>query len=90
MATTCWQNECESGVSRWLAHGEGIVDFLREVGAALLPTGNFRLVMLELDGEPVAAELAIAGGTDSESVNVGWDERFKRYAPATLSLPLSL
>lgn len=72
--------------SHWLVHGERIEDFLREVAAGLLADGNFRLVMLELGGEPVAAELAIAAGTDSDSVNLGWDERFKQYAPATLTL----
>jgi CelD/BcsL family acetyltransferase involved in cellulose biosynthesis len=72
--------------SHWLVHGEKIVDFLREVAAGLLPTGDFRLIMLELDGEPMAAELAIAAGGDPDSVNLGWDERFKQYAPATLTL----
>jgi CelD/BcsL family acetyltransferase involved in cellulose biosynthesis len=72
--------------SHWLVHGEKMEAFLRDVGARLLDGGNFRLVMVELDGEPIAAELAIAAGSDSDSVNLGWDERFKEFAPATLTL----
>jgi CelD/BcsL family acetyltransferase involved in cellulose biosynthesis len=79
-----WKNF--SHPSHWLVHGEAIHGFLRDVGAELLADGNFRLVLVELDGEPIGAELAIAAGRDSDSVNVGWDERFKQYAPSTLTL----
>jgi CelD/BcsL family acetyltransferase involved in cellulose biosynthesis len=72
--------------SHWLIHGEKIESFLREVADGLLAAEHFRLLLVEIDDTPIGAELAIAAGADSDSVNLGWDEQFKQYAPATLTL----
>jgi len=46
-----------------------------EVGRAHAADGRFRLYVVELDGEPVAAELLAAAGGEVASINGGWDPR---------------
>lgn len=72
--------------SHWLVHGESLGAFLGDVAGGLLATEGFRLILVELDGTAIGAELAIAAGSDSDSVNIGWDESYKHLAPATLTL----
>ena len=41
----------------------------------MLAAGRLRLDLVELDGEPVAAELLAAAGGEATSINGGWDEQ---------------
>jgi CelD/BcsL family acetyltransferase involved in cellulose biosynthesis len=82
-----WQ---QLGESRLVALGERLPLLLGELAQALLPTERFRLLLLELEGEPVAAQLAIAGGGELAGINTGWDERFKRFSPARLAVIYTL
>jgi CelD/BcsL family acetyltransferase involved in cellulose biosynthesis len=78
------------GESRLVALGERLPPLLSELAQALLPSERFRLLVLELDGEPVGALMAIAGGGEVVGVNTGWDERFKHFSPARLALLYTL
>jgi len=78
------------GESRFVALGERLPLLLDELAQALLPMERFRLLLLELEGEPVGALLTIVGGGELVSVNTGWDERFKRFSPARLALLYTL
>jgi CelD/BcsL family acetyltransferase involved in cellulose biosynthesis len=80
----------QPGESRLVALGERLPLLLGELAEALLPTERFRLLLLELDGEPVAAQLAIACGGELAGINTGWDERFKRFSPARLAVLYTL
>jgi len=59
---------------------------LADVGRALLPSGRFRLRMLELGGEPISAQLFLAAGRTVLYVNGGWDERHAALKPSMLGL----
>lgn len=69
--------------SRWEGRGKSAIvarepelrAVYREVARAHLADGRFRLYLVELDGEPVAAELLAAAGGEVVSLNGGWDER---------------
>jgi len=78
------------GASRLVALGEGLPLLLGELAQALLPTERFRLLLLELEGEPVGAYLTIAGGGELVGINTGWDERFKRFSPVRLAMLYTL
>src|ERR1022692_2155840 len=56
--TVRWEGR---GTSRLVALGERLPAFFEELARAL-PAGRFRLLMLELDGKPICAHLAIAAG----------------------------
>jgi CelD/BcsL family acetyltransferase involved in cellulose biosynthesis len=73
------------GESRLVALGERLATFLHDLATGLLPQERFRLLMLELDGAPICADLWIAAGGDVTGVNTGWDERFKRLSPPRLA-----
>jgi CelD/BcsL family acetyltransferase involved in cellulose biosynthesis len=73
------------GESRLVALGARLPAFLRELATGLLPQERFRMLMLELDGKPICADLWIAAGGDVTGVNTGWDERFKRFSPPRLA-----
>jgi CelD/BcsL family acetyltransferase involved in cellulose biosynthesis len=72
--------------SRWEGRGESAIvarerqltAVYEEVAQAHLADGRFRLYVLELDGEPVAAELLAAAGGEVSSINGGWDEAHAR------------
>jgi CelD/BcsL family acetyltransferase involved in cellulose biosynthesis len=82
------------GQSRLSALGERLTSTLLDAGQALLSnehpgtngTGpRFRLRIMELDGEPICADVSVAGGGEIVGFNMGWDERFKRLSPALLA-----
>ncbi|HXE44383.1 MAG TPA: GNAT family N-acetyltransferase [Conexibacter sp.] len=72
--------------ARWEGRGESAIvvrerqltAVYEEVAAAHLADGRFRLYLVELDGEPVAAELLAAAGGEVSSINGGWDEAHAR------------
>ncbi|MGA9874558.1 MAG: GNAT family N-acetyltransferase [Solirubrobacteraceae bacterium] len=78
------------GESRLVALGDRLPVLLGDLAQALLPTERFRLLLLELDGEPVGTQLTLAAGGELVGVNTGWDERFKQFSPAHLALLYTL
>ncbi|HVY95403.1 MAG TPA: GNAT family N-acetyltransferase [Solirubrobacterales bacterium] len=78
-----WEGKEKS--SNLVAFGERLAPMLTEVGEALGPE-RFRLRMLELGGEPVAALIFLVAGGHALYLNCGWDERFARHKPAMLAL----
>jgi CelD/BcsL family acetyltransferase involved in cellulose biosynthesis len=76
----------DRGRSSLVELGERLPAMLAEVGRALLPSGRFRLRMLELDGEPISAQLFLAAGRTVLYVNGGWDVRHAALKPSMLGL----
>jgi CelD/BcsL family acetyltransferase involved in cellulose biosynthesis len=76
-----WNGRGESGI---VAVEEGMRALLTDVGAELMDEGHLRLILLELDGEPIAAQLNAAAGGEVLCMNGGWDERFAKLAPSLL------
>jgi CelD/BcsL family acetyltransferase involved in cellulose biosynthesis len=84
----------ERGSSRLAALGEGLGGMLTDAGQALLDTApapgaggeRFRLRMLEIGGDTVCADLALAAGGQIVGFNSGWDERYSRLSPAQLAI----
>ncbi len=74
------------GRSRLVVLGERVPQLLCEVGNALLAEERFRLLLLELDGEPICAHLCLAAGGEVVQFNFGWDERYRHLSPPLLAL----
>jgi CelD/BcsL family acetyltransferase involved in cellulose biosynthesis len=74
------------GESHLLAAPEAIAAALVEIGAGLLESQRFRLRLLEIDGEPISAQLFLAAGGRVLYVNGGWNERFARLKPPMVGL----
>jgi CelD/BcsL family acetyltransferase involved in cellulose biosynthesis len=85
--TARWQS---LGASNLVARGERMPAMLEDVGESLVDQGRFRLMMLEIDGEPVSAHLALAAGGEVLFVNTGWDERFARLSPSSVNMLYAL
>lgn len=73
------------GDSRLVALGDRLVPLLAEIADGLGAGDRFRLWMLELDGEPICADLWVSAGEQVAGINIGWDERFKRYSAPRLA-----
>jgi CelD/BcsL family acetyltransferase involved in cellulose biosynthesis len=73
--------------SRWHAKVSSVTRRRAEISAMLQGVGRavgpdrFRLRVLEIDGEPICAYLAIAAGGDVLGLTGGWDERWGRFSP---------
>jgi CelD/BcsL family acetyltransferase involved in cellulose biosynthesis len=79
-----WRDRGPSGL---VALGEGLPAMLRDLGRTLLAdNGRFRLQLLEIDGEPISAQLFMAAGGHMLYVNGGWDERFARLKPPMVAI----
>jgi CelD/BcsL family acetyltransferase involved in cellulose biosynthesis len=74
------------GWSRLLALGDRLPLLLGELAGGLLEQGRFRLWILEIDGEPICADISIVAGREVVSLNRGWNERFANLSPAQLIL----
>ncbi len=74
------------GVSKLLALGDRFVLMLEDVGTELLPENRFRLRLLEIDGEPVCAQLYLVAGGNLLYFNSGWDERFAHMKPSMIGI----
>jgi CelD/BcsL family acetyltransferase involved in cellulose biosynthesis len=60
---------------------------LRDIGKTLLARdGRFRLQLLEIEGEPISAQLFMPAGGHVLYVNGGWDQRFARLKPPMLAI----
>lgn len=78
-----WQGRAWSRLSDL---GERLPDWLEDLAGSLLGQGRMGLCVLEVQGEPVCVDLHIRAGGEALGVNVGWDERHARLAPAKLAL----
>ena len=67
-----------------VALGDRMRAMLLDVGARALATGGLRLHLVEVGGEPIAAQLSAAVGGEVLLINGGWDPAFAALAPATL------
>ncbi|HEY5192251.1 MAG TPA: GNAT family N-acetyltransferase [Solirubrobacteraceae bacterium] len=74
------------GGSRLVALGERLPLLLGDLAQALLPEERFRLLILEINGEPISADLCLTAGGEIIGVNIGWDERFKHLSAPRLSM----
>jgi CelD/BcsL family acetyltransferase involved in cellulose biosynthesis len=66
--------------------GERFAAFVVELGEQLLDEGRFALRILELDGEPICAQLFVGAGGTFLFVNGGWDERHAALRPSLVCL----
>jgi CelD/BcsL family acetyltransferase involved in cellulose biosynthesis len=78
-----WQSK--PGESNLVAFGDRLAPMLEDVGSEMGADG-FRLHLLEMNGEPVAALIFLAAGGRPLYLNCGWDERFAQFKPAMLAL----
>jgi CelD/BcsL family acetyltransferase involved in cellulose biosynthesis len=74
------------GRSNLVGLGTRLTAMLSDAGRILLPAGRFRLRVLELDGEPISAQLFLAAGRTVLYVNGGWDDRHAKLKPSMLGL----
>jgi CelD/BcsL family acetyltransferase involved in cellulose biosynthesis len=81
--TSRWEDK--EGSSNLVAYGDRLAPMLEEAGRALGPE-RFRLGILEVDGEPAAANIFVAAGGHILYVNAGWDQRFAKLNPVMLGL----
>jgi CelD/BcsL family acetyltransferase involved in cellulose biosynthesis len=72
------------GASKLVALGERTPAMFEDAGKALLEEGRFRLMVLEIEGEPISAHLALAAGGEVLGLNGGWDERWARLSPTVV------
>jgi CelD/BcsL family acetyltransferase involved in cellulose biosynthesis len=76
--------------SRLVAIGDRLVAFLEDVAAPLLTQQRFRLMLLEIEGRAICADLWLAAGGEVTGINAGWDERHSRVSPPQLTLVKTL
>jgi CelD/BcsL family acetyltransferase involved in cellulose biosynthesis len=74
------------GHSNLVDLGERFSAFVSELGEGLLDEQRFALRILELDGEPICAQLFVRAGGTTLFVNGGWDERHAALKPSMLCL----
>jgi CelD/BcsL family acetyltransferase involved in cellulose biosynthesis len=73
-----------------IPEGEGIERMLVAVGRQLLPSGRFRLICLDLNGEVIAADLLLAAGQEVSAWNSGFDETHREFSPIMQCLVYAL
>lgn len=76
-----WEGRARSSLAK---NAGRLVDHLVEIGETGCEEGRLRIQMIELDGEPISAHIAVAGGGTIVSYNGGWDERYKALSPPML------
>jgi CelD/BcsL family acetyltransferase involved in cellulose biosynthesis len=75
------------GGSSFARLGPALGAALRDIGRTQLDDeGRFCMRLLELDGEPVTAQLFLAAGKQVHYINGGWDERFADLKPPMLAI----
>lgn len=57
-----------------------------DVARAELADGRLRLYLLEIDGEPISAQMFAAAGGEAMHLNGGWDERYAKLKPSQLGI----
>jgi CelD/BcsL family acetyltransferase involved in cellulose biosynthesis len=78
-----WEGRGNSG---FVAAGDRLSAMLEEVARTQADNGRLRLWMLEVEDQPISAQLFICAGGEVAYVNGGWDERFGRFKPAMLGI----
>jgi hypothetical protein len=78
-----WEN---LGRSDLVALGGTLGAMLEDVGRELLDQHRFRLRVLEIEGEPICAQLFLVAGDRILYFNGGWDERFAHLKPSLLGI----
>jgi CelD/BcsL family acetyltransferase involved in cellulose biosynthesis len=76
----------ERGESNLVAYGDRLAPMLEDAGGRLLDGERFQLRLLEIDGEPISAQLFLLAGGSGLYMNGGWDERFAQFKPSMLGL----
>jgi CelD/BcsL family acetyltransferase involved in cellulose biosynthesis len=74
------------GTSSLVAHSDRLTKMLQAAGHELTESGRFRIWIMEIDGQPVWANLFLSAGGELLAVNSGWDERWRKLSPATLGM----
>jgi CelD/BcsL family acetyltransferase involved in cellulose biosynthesis len=74
------------GASAIVAKAAGFTALFEQLGTTGLAGGRLRLYVLELDGEPISAQLFAAAGGEALHVNGGWDERHAQLKPSLLGI----
>lgn len=74
------------GWSRLTDLGPRLTPWLEDVCSGTLASGRAGLCVLELGGEAICVDLHMSAGTEAIGVNVGWDQRQARLAPAKIAL----
>jgi CelD/BcsL family acetyltransferase involved in cellulose biosynthesis len=64
----------------------GTTDMLVEAGRELLPSGRFRLALIEIDGRAIAAQLYLAAGGELTVWNTGFDDAYAELRPSYVCL----
>ncbi len=78
-----WEGRGESSIAARLEEMERL--FL-DAGCMHVEAHRFRLCMLEIDGQPISAQLFSESGGEVLYFNGGWDERFAKLKPAMLGI----
>ncbi len=78
-----WEDLGESGL---VAIADRVPAMLEAAAAELLDSGRLRIWILEVEDEPISAQLFVAADGEVAYVNGGWDERFARLKPAMLGI----
>jgi CelD/BcsL family acetyltransferase involved in cellulose biosynthesis len=73
------------GDSRLADLGSSLPDWIEEVGRDLVEEGRFRMGVLEVDGSPICVDFNLLAGEELAAINVGWDERYAKLAPARIA-----
>jgi CelD/BcsL family acetyltransferase involved in cellulose biosynthesis len=75
------------GGSSFVKLGARLPAVLNDIGQALLRReGRLRMRLLEVEGEPISAQLFLAAGGCVLYINGGWDERFATLKPSMLGI----
>jgi len=86
--TSRWEGR---GQSSLVGLGEKLPAILNEVGAMLLPyDGRYRLQIMEIESQPISAQLFLAAGGQVLYFNGGWDEQFAHLKPAMLAILIAI
>ncbi len=78
-----WEGRGQSSI---VARGDGIRKQFLDAGRMHVEAHRFRLCMLEIEGEPISAQLFGESGGETLYFNGGWDERFAKLKPAMLGI----
>ena len=73
------------GWSRLAELGHSLPDWLEDVGRGMIDKGRFGMCVHEVDGSPVCVDFHLLAGEELAAVNMGWDERYAKLAPARLA-----
>ncbi len=82
-----WEDRGESGI---VAIADRLGDMLQDAAQTQLDSGRLRIWILEVDGQPISAQLFAAAGGEVAYINGGWDERFAALKPAMIGILIAI